>query len=133
MRSKGLKNGPISANNNVAAAAVNIDGMDPQMLTSVSGGSARTGTVPEVGVEGNPQRFLPGRMDGGANTRFSDTEFKILNYLANQIGPSSDSVTGSVWLHSDFPVCDSCNGVIDQFRSAFPNVDLRVTSGGSGP
>jgi len=122
LRQNGAKNGPISAKDNIAAAAVNIEGRAPQMLTSVSGQSPRAGTVPEVGTPGNPQRFIPTAT--GSNTRISDSEYKILNYLANQLGRSSPDVRGSVWIHSELPVCSSCNSIIRQFEAAFPNVDV---------
>ncbi|MFK0244145.1 deaminase domain-containing protein [Amycolatopsis azurea] len=62
----------------------------------------------------------------GGNTRFSDTEFKLLN----QIGQSSPHVRGTINLHADFAVCTSCSSVISQFRDAFPGVRLNLTTGG---
>ena len=97
------------------------------MLSSVSGDAERAGTVPTVGSEGNPQRFIP--QATGSNTRFSDTEFKLLNSIANRLGPSSDSITGTINLHSELPMCDSCSSVVSQFRDMFPGIDLNVTTG----
>ncbi|WP_158632658.1 deaminase domain-containing protein [Amycolatopsis sp. WAC 01416] len=82
----------------------------------------------EVGSAGNPQRFIP--QATGGNTRFSDTEFKLLNQTANRIGQSSPHVRGTINLHTDFAVCTSCSSVISQFRDAFPGVRLNLTTGG---
>lgn len=130
LRRNGVPNGPISAADNIAAAAVKIEGRPPEMLTSVSGISRRDGTVPEVNTHGNPQRFLP--FGTGKNPRNSDTEFKILNYLANQLGPSSPDPRGSVWIHSELPVCPSCGAVIREFQAMFPNVEVLTTVGNPG-
>ncbi|MGH3377843.1 MAG: deaminase domain-containing protein [Actinoallomurus sp.] len=45
---------------------------------------------------------------------FDDTEFKLLNYIANRLGPSSSSVSGSVRMYSELPACRSCSPVINQ-------------------
>jgi RHS repeat-associated protein len=119
--------GQVAAKRNIAAAEVSIDGQDPYVLSSVSGDAERAGTVPSVGSPGNPQRFIP--QVTGNNTRFSDTEFKLLNSIANRLGPSSDSITGTIHLHSELPMCDSCSSVVSQFRETFPNIDLNVTTG----
>ncbi|MEU6217225.1 polymorphic toxin-type HINT domain-containing protein [Streptomyces sp. NPDC047022] len=119
--------GQVGAKRNIAAAEVAIDGQDSYVLSSVSGDAERAGTVPTVGSEGNPQRFIP--QATGSNTRFSDTEFKLLNSIANRLGPSSDSIAGTINLHSELPMCDSCSSVVSQFRDMFPGIDLNVTTG----
>ncbi|WP_167219214.1 deaminase domain-containing protein [Kribbella shirazensis] len=66
---------------------------------------------------------------GATNNRFTDTELKILNQTANNLGPSSSSVRGTINLHSELTVCSSCNSVISVFRAAFPDVVVNVTTG----
>jgi hypothetical protein len=119
--------GQVGAKRNIAAAEVSIHGQDSYLLSSVSGDAERAGTVATVGAEGNPQRFVP--QTTGSNTRFSDTEFKLLNHIANRLGPSSESITGSINLHSERPLCDSCSSIVSQFRETFPGIDLNVTTG----
>jgi hypothetical protein len=119
--------GTVSAKRNIAAAEVGIDGQGSYVLRSVSGSAERAGSVSEVGTEGNPQRFIP--QATGSNARFSDTEFKLLNQIANNLGPSSDSVSGSVNLYSELPLCASCSSVAGQFQESFPNIDLNITTG----
>ncbi|NLU80019.1 hypothetical protein HCA58_16820 [Micromonospora sp. HNM0581] len=121
--------GTVSKKRNIAAGEVSINGSSPILMKSVSGGATRRGTVANVGEPGNPQRLIPQVVRGGNNNRFFDTEFKILNQLANDLGPSSSSISGSVNLHTEFPVCDSCGSVISQFSRMFPGIRVTVTTG----
>ncbi len=104
---------------------IDLDGLELS-ATAVSGAAARPGTVLNVRASGNVQRFVPTATE--ANSRFFDAEFKLLNYAANILGPSSE-VSGVIRLHTELPVCTSCGSVIDQFRSAYPNIQLIVTTG----
>ncbi|MDT0445700.1 deaminase domain-containing protein [Streptomyces sp. DSM 41886] len=63
------------------------------------------------------------------NSRYFDTEFKLLNYIANQLGLPSSTHTGRMDLHSKLEVCGSRSSVIDQFRSDFPNIEINVSWG----
>jgi hypothetical protein len=119
--------GTVGAKRNIAAADVSIEGSSSYLVRSISGAASRPGMVPAVGAPGNPQRFLPTAT--GSNNRFSDTEFKLLNSIANKLGPASSGVRGTVNLYSELPVCASCSSIISQFREAFPNVVLNVTTG----
>jgi hypothetical protein len=96
-------------------------------MAAVSGRNGPAGTVEGVGSPGNPQRYVPTAT--GNNARFHDTEIKILNRLANDLGPASSSWRGGVNLHSELPVCPSCASVIEQFRRDFPNIAVNVTEG----
>ncbi|WP_144056931.1 polymorphic toxin-type HINT domain-containing protein [Micromonospora lupini] len=121
--------GTVASKRNIAAAEVKIDGKAPVLMRSVSGGASRSGMVANVGEHGNPQRLIPQVLRGGKNNRFFDTEFKILNQLANDLGPSSSSITGRVDLHTELPVCGSCSSVIAQFNGMFPGIRVSVTTG----
>ncbi|MCD5360615.1 hemagglutinin repeat-containing protein [Chromobacterium aquaticum] len=57
--------------------------------------------------------------------RDSDTEFKILENIAQKLGPSSN-VSGTINLLSEKAVCPSCRSVVDQFRLRYPNIKLNV-------
>ncbi|MEV4081146.1 deaminase domain-containing protein [Nonomuraea fuscirosea] len=123
---RGLRGSNVRPSRNVAGAEVSIDGKAPYRLGSVSGGP-RNGTVPPVGSPGNPQRYIP--TASGNNIRIADTEVKILNYIANQLGQSSASIRGTINLRSEFDVCVSCQSVINQFKAEFPNITVNVTTG----
>ena len=57
-----------------------------------------------------------------------DAEYKILEELAQRLGPPSPDIVGRVDLLSDFPFRDSCLGIFDQFIERYPNVVLSVSS-----
>lgn len=119
--------GTVGASRNIASANMMLDGEAPDLLTSVSGEAERAGTVPNVGSPGNLQRFIP--QATGDNARFYDSEFKLFNYMANKLGPSSDAVSGAIQLHSELPLCVSCNSVLNQFMNAYPNIDIIISTG----
>ncbi len=55
-----------------------------------------------------------------------DSEVLLLESLAGKLGPDS---RGTIQLFSERVVCESCGGVVDQFRKMFPNIEVVVTSG----
>ena len=57
--------------------------------------------------------------------RNQDSEYKILNHVANIIG-SDQSMSGSVDLFTERAPCESCAAVIEAFRKRYPNITLRV-------
>ncbi|WP_239069421.1 deaminase domain-containing protein [Lysinibacillus sphaericus] len=52
-----------------------------------------------------------------------DTEYKILNDLADKIGTNYE-VKGSIKLFTEKETCDSCNLIIKQFNEKYPNVTI---------
>jgi filamentous hemagglutinin len=106
----------------VAVADYSINGASGELI-GVSGAAARPGTV---GVPSSPV-FQPSST--GGFSRALDAEYKILEDLATQLGPSSSSVRGTVNIYSELPVCSSCSAVIDQFTARYPNVVVNVSSG----
>ena len=91
-------------------------------LVGISGSAVRPGTV---GVPQNPV-FKPGSVGGFVHDL--DAEYKILEDLATQLGPSSN-VGGVVNIYSELTVCASCASVVEQFTSRYPNVVVNVLSG----
>ncbi|MFJ3720813.1 RHS repeat-associated core domain-containing protein [Streptomyces sp. NPDC090057] len=108
------------------AGMLEVEGQSPRLLLSTSGKHEQRGLVPRVGSKDNPMRFQATAT--GQNSRVNDTEFKMLTYIANQLGESS-GVRGSLTLHSSQQACVSCTPVIGQFHDAFPNIRLNYTSG----
>ena len=110
----------IGADRNVAVSEFSVDGQSGELL-GVSGQAQRPGTVdiPQDPVfEPIVDNFL----------RDSDAEYKILEELAQRLGPPSPDIVGTVDLLSDFPFCDSCLGIFDQFNARYPGVVLNVGS-----
>jgi RHS repeat-associated protein len=127
IRRSGTKSGTVGWKSNIASADVAIDGQGSYVVSSVSGDDVRLGTVPNVGTPGNPVRFIPTAT--GKNSRVYDTEYKLLNYIANKLGSPSSSVRGKIHLHSERKICPSCNSVISQFEKDFPNVVIKTSIG----
>ncbi len=74
------------------------------------------------------------QIDGeGGWLRNTDSEFKILNRLANQLGAEKGGVypevTGEITIVSERNFCPSCEGVINQFQQMYPNVKVNTVNG----
>ncbi|MGE8367726.1 deaminase domain-containing protein [Cupriavidus sp.] len=61
----------------------------------------------------------------GAYLRDSDTEFKILETVAQKLGDNK-TASGTINLFSEKSVCQSCTDVIMQFRQMYPNIQLNI-------
>ncbi|WP_354598968.1 deaminase domain-containing protein [Streptomyces sp. JL1001] len=71
---------------------------------------------------GYPQRYIP-------VGETADSEAKVFNYLADKMGPPGEGVSGTIQLHTQRPMCDSCSGVMDSFQKDYPDVRVIVTNG----
>ena len=60
--------------------------------------------------------------------RAFDAEVKILENFA-RVHKNDPLVRGSIKIVSERPFCDSCTGVIKQFKKMFPNVEVTTVSG----
>jgi hypothetical protein len=118
-------------------------------LTSPSGGNYGylEGTVNNVQVdnkfwrsgavqEGEPQIFTAIQVEGsngGTWLRNTDSEYKMLNKLANDLGGTPNTVkaniNGELKIISENPYCASCTGIIQQFHDMFPNLKLILVDG----
>ncbi|UMR30295.1 hemagglutinin repeat-containing protein [Massilia sp. MB5] len=73
-----------------------------------------------------PIRASADRIDSKfAYLRDSDTEFKILETLAQRLG-NNFSAKGQVNLYTEKAVCPSCTDVIGQFRQRYPGIQLNI-------
>ncbi len=65
--------------------------------------------------------------------RNTDSEYKMLNNLAFDLGGIRGEVyrniTGSLKIISELPYCRSCQGVIQQFNTMFPNIEITLIDG----
>jgi hypothetical protein len=86
---------------------------------------------------GEPQIFtasnVPSNPGGNSWLRNVDSEYKMLNQLAADLGGVSGntypSKTGTLYIASDLEYCISCVGVIHEFNQMFPNIDLILVDG----
>ncbi len=83
-----------------------------------------------------PQIFTAISAEGGGGRswlRNTDSEYKMLNKLADDLGGTSGSVhpnvSGELKIVSELEYCASCQGIIQQFNQMFPNVKLILVDG----
>lgn len=69
------------------------------------------------------ETFSAKKVDG--YVRDSDSEYKLFNYIATQKRPSD---TFTVNMLSERCMCDSCIGVMEQFKKMYPNATVNVVS-----
>lgn len=108
------------------AGLLEVEGKTSRILLATSGKHWQKGLIPAVGSPGNPVRFKA--TSTGKNPRTNDTEYKMLTWVANQLGAPS-GVKGSLTLHSSQQACTSCTSIIGQFAEEFPNIRINYTSG----
>jgi hypothetical protein len=108
------------------AGRLELEGSSPMLLLATSGKHEQMGLVPVVGGKENPARYKATAT--GNNPRTNDTEYKMLTYIANQLGDAS-KIKGSLTLHSSQAACTSCTPVIGEFNKEFPNIRINYTSG----
>ncbi|TWP23340.1 hypothetical protein ETU10_08005 [Apibacter muscae] len=71
---------------------------------------------------------------GGSWLRNVDSEYRMLNDLAYQLGARQANqvfkdIKGILKIVSENPYCSSCQGVIQQFNQMFPNIQLILING----
>ncbi|BDW93898.1 hypothetical protein MACH07_27300 [Flagellimonas marinaquae] len=71
--------------------------------------------------------------NGRSWLRNTDSEYKMLNKLASDLGGSPGiiklNVKGELKIVSELEYCSSCQGVIQQFNEMFPNIKLILVDG----
>ncbi|WP_428653946.1 deaminase domain-containing protein [Runella sp.] len=87
-------------------------------------------------IQLEPQIFTAIEVEGGGGRswlRNTDSEYKMLNKLASDLGGTSGAVlktaTGEIKIVSELPYCLSCQGIIQQFNEMFPNIKLILVDG----
>ncbi len=118
----GLSSSP-KRSGNVAVAEVDIPGMPKQIAAHSGVDSAGKGLV-GAGNQNFKYQTLQSK-DGKPIDRNTDSEYKILDNLADQLG-SNTSAKGTVTIFTERPACGSCLGVVDQFQKKYPGIQVNV-------
>ncbi|MED4534006.1 deaminase domain-containing protein [Metabacillus fastidiosus] len=117
---------------NVAVADVKISGLKSEFKAHSRIHKEHDGDFSFVVGEGQfPAKSVnqKGEFDGeGAFLRANDTERKILEDIARQLGDNK-TIKGTIDLFTELPACGSCTDIIMQFRREYPNIKLNVYSG----
>ena len=56
----------------------------------------------------------------------SDTEYKMINELANQLGTPNPNISGKVKLFTENDTCGSCNDIIYNFSKDYPGITIEI-------
>jgi len=95
-------------------------------------GSGPADNIPELfdAIPVNKKQVIEGE---GAWLRNTDSEYKLLNRLANDMGGQKGmkypEITGEIKLISERKYCPSCQGVIQQFNTMYPKVRIILIDG----
>jgi hypothetical protein len=111
------------ASRNIAMLEYDLDGVTGR-LPSISGNRTVPGFAPPVPAD---SAIIPALY----NNRQADTEYKLLNWLAENIENHLDGAdtSGRIAIYSKFTVCDSCAAVIRQFQELYPRISVTVIHG----
>lgn len=110
--------GALSSETMVMKAYSQFDDRVGEFLPKPSGDLNSWVLKPQVSTSryvGTPQGYL----------RDMDTEFKILETVAQRLGSNSQA-SGRINLISEKMVCPSCSDVVVQFRERCPNIQLNI-------
>ncbi|MDB0564344.1 deaminase domain-containing protein [Ralstonia solanacearum] len=117
---------------NMGVAQIDIPGVQPVMAASsrianptpAQQAAGFVGEVPETFASSSAP--LP---DGTLIPRYVDSEAKILNNIAAQLG-DNNSVSGVIKLFTERAPCSSCSSIIRQFQQRYPNITINVMDNG---
>lgn len=115
---------PLQRKGNAAIAQVDIEGLDVRMLAGHSQIDANKGIFVGEGKTEFKSLMLPTK-NGKLVDRKTDSEYKILSNLADQLG-SNTQARGQVIIFTERPACASCLGVAEQFNKRYPNININI-------
>ena len=109
---------------NIANATYDINGQADELL-AISG--PEKGGFTDGPTVGNSHFQPPGYRD---NSGTMDSEYKVLEKIADDYWSNDPAerarVTGEIRLYTELKPCLSCRDVIQQFKEAFPNLEIYV-------
>ncbi|WP_342436454.1 deaminase domain-containing protein [Paenibacillus sp. FSL L8-0436] len=72
-----------------------------------------------------PAKDAPNKQ-GDIFPREGDTEYKMINDLANKLGPPNPDIKGRIKLFTENDTCASCNDIIYNFTKDYPGIKVEV-------
>ncbi|MFC9710482.1 deaminase domain-containing protein [Paenibacillus sp. NPDC056933] len=134
-----LSNSVLKKVGNFAWMKVNIEGITKKEFYAHSRVNTRSGNTKlnDISIieEGRTPVFkateAPGP-DGVPYSRNPDSEYKMFNDLAYQLGDNV-KVKGHIKLFTEKDTCGSCNNIISQFKAKYPNITIEIIHNGGIP
>ncbi|HBP5525138.1 TPA: hypothetical protein L6B54_30525, partial [Pseudomonas aeruginosa] len=108
---------------NVAIAEIDIPGIPRQMAAHSQVSDAGKGLIGS-GSGNFVAQSVPNKA-GDMVYRGIDTEYKILDNIADQLG-SNTSARGTVNILTEKAACASCLNVAEQFKAKYPNITVNI-------
>lgn len=108
---------------NVAVAEIDIPGIPKQMAAHSQVSDAGKGLIGS-GSGNFVAQSVPNKA-GDMVYRGIDTEYKILDNIADQLG-SNTSARGTVNILTEKAACASCLNVAEQFKAKYPNITVNI-------
>ncbi len=108
---------------NVAVAEIDIPGIPKQMAAHSQVSDAGKGLIGS-GNGNFVAQSVPNKA-GDLVYRGIDTEYKILDNIADQLG-SNTSARGTVNILTEKAACASCLNVAEQFKAKYPNITVNI-------
>jgi len=108
---------------NAAVAQIDVPGM-PKTLAAHS----RIAKAEKSFIGDGNQNFKYESIknaDGMLISRNTDSEYKILDNLADKLG-NNVSAKGRVTIFTERAACESCLGVVDQFQKKYPGIKVEI-------
>lgn len=110
---------------NVAVAEIDIPGVPNQMAAHSQISVADSGKGLIGSGSGNFVADSVPNKAGDMVRRDIDTEYKILDNIADQLGRNT-SAKGTVNILTEKAACASCLNVAEQFRAKYPNITVNI-------
>jgi len=124
--------GSAKTSGNMAVAQIDIPGVQTTMAASSRIG-APSAAQQSLGFVGEVPETFPSFVvplpDGTPLLRNVDTEAKILNNVAAQLGENT-SASGTINLLTERAPCVSCSNIIEQFQAKYPNIKINIMENG---
>ncbi|MGO2155487.1 MAG: DUF637 domain-containing protein [Serratia proteamaculans] len=108
---------------NAAVAQIDIPGMPKTLAAHSRVDVAEKSFIGEG--SGNFKYKTINSGDGKPIPRNTDSEYKILDNLADKLG-NNVSAKGKVTIFTERAACESCLGVVDQFQEKYPGIRVEV-------
>ncbi|MFU2077447.1 deaminase domain-containing protein [Avibacterium endocarditidis] len=109
---------------NAAIAHIDVEGIQTKFLAGHSGIDTITGDFIGKGKTVFTSLTLPSK-SGRLIDRKTDSEYKILSNLADQLG-TNIGAKGQITIFTERPACKSCLGVAEQFNKRYPNIKVNI-------
>lgn len=113
---------------NVALADVCLFN-DISFCVEATSKGGRKSPTPEPKPKSEGGHFEPSFDSRTGRVMDTDAEYKVLSAIAETLDVSYDGeIGGNLYLYTELSPCQSCNGVIQQFKEKFPNIKVHVFS-----